>query len=193
MPVSRSGLTLKQGQVGNQVRSLRERARLTVRALAARTDFSPSFISQLENGQVSPSIHSMEKIANVLGTTLGAFFAAIGPGAGGLVLKRAERKRIASSWSKAELESLGRHSPQRRLDPILITLAPGGRSGKHPTVHRMEEFAMVLKGRVRLRLGPDEHLLAGGDSVTLLPGELRLWVNAGRTPCQVLIVGREAS
>ena len=28
-----------------------------------------------------------------------------------------------------------------------------------------------------------------GDSVTLLPGELRLWINAGRTGCQVLIVG----
>ncbi len=191
MPVPRSRLTLKQRQVGDQVRSLRERARLTVRALAARTDFSPSFISQLENGQVSPSIHSMEKIANVLGTTLGGFFAAVGPGIGGLVLKRAERKRIPSSWSNAELESLGRHSPQRQLDPILITLAQGGRSGKHPAVHRMEEFAMVLKGKVRLRLGPDEHLLAGGDSVTLLPGELRLWMNAGRTPCQVLIVGRQ--
>ncbi len=180
---------LKQQQVGEHVRRLREQARLSVRALAARTDFSPSFISQLENGQVSPSIHSMEKIANVLGVTLGAFFAAVGPGEGGLVLRRSDREPIPSSWSNAELESLGRHSPQRRLDPLLITLAPGGRSGKHPVAHRSEEFALVLKGRVHLRIGPDEHVLSAGDSVTLLGGELRLWVNEGRTPCQVLIVG----
>jgi transcriptional regulator with XRE-family HTH domain len=180
---------LKQQQVGEHVRRLREQARLSVRALAARTDFSPSFISQLENGQVSPSIHSMEKIANVLGVTLGTFFAAVGPGEGGLVLRRAEREPIPSSWSNAELESLGRHTPQRRLDPILITLAPGGRSGKHPVAHRSEEFALVLKGRVHLRIGPDEHVLSAGDSVTLLGGELRLWVNEGRSPCQFLIVG----
>ncbi len=180
---------LKQQQVGQHVRRLREQARLSVRALAARTDFSPSFISQLENGQVSPSIHSMEKIAGVLGVTLGSFFAAVGPGEGGLVLRRAEREPVPSSWSSAELESLGRHTPQRRLDPRLITLAPGGRSGKHSVAHRTEEFALVLKGKVHLRIGPDEHVLTAGDSVTLLPGELRLWVNEGRSPSQVLIVG----
>ena len=48
---------------------------------------------------------------------------------------------------------------------------------------------MILKGRVTLRLGPDEHRLAAGDSVTLLPGELRLWLNESKTACQILIVG----
>jgi quercetin dioxygenase-like cupin family protein/DNA-binding XRE family transcriptional regulator len=162
---------------------------MSLRALASRTDFSPSFISQLENGQVSPSIHSMEKIANTLGVTLGAFFAAIGPGEGGLVLRRTEREPIVSSWSNAELVSLGRHSPQRQLEAMLITLGPGGRSGKHPVPHRAEQFALVLKGRVALRLGPDEHVLRSGDSATLLPGELRLWVNLAKTACQVLLVG----
>ncbi len=191
MSHSAEGLALKQKQVGEHVRLLRERARLSVRTLAARTEFSPSFISQLENGQVSPSIHSMERIANALGVNLGSFFAAIGPGEGGLVLRRADRKPLPSTWSNAELESLGRHSPQRRLEPLLITIAPGGRSGKHPVAPRSEEFALVLKGRVRIRLGPDEYALAAGDSVTLLPGELRLWFNPGRSPCQILIVGFE--
>ena len=48
---------------------------------------------------------------------------------------------------------------------------------------------MVLKGRVDLQLGPDLHRLAAGDSATLLPGELRLWVNPGRNLCQVLLIG----
>lgn len=192
MSLPAASLTLKQQQVGLLVRRLREQARLSVRALAAQTDFSPSFISQLENGQVSPSIHSMERIAHVLGATLGSFFAAIGQGEGGLVLRRADRQRVRSSWSNAELESLGRPSRQRRLDAILITLAPGGRSGKHPVSHRTEEFAMVLKGRIDLRLGPDEHHLAAGDAVTLLPGELRLWTNSGRVQSQVLIVGLQS-
>lgn len=184
------GLALRQKQVGEHVRRLREQARLSARGLAARTGFSPSFISQLENGQVSPSIHSMEKIANALGSSLGSFFGAIGPGEGGLVLRRVDRKPIPSSWSNAELESLGGPSALRRLRPLLIKMAPGGRSGKHPAAPpRGEEFALILKGRVSLRLGPDEHLLAAGDSVSLLPGELRLWVNVGRSNCEILIVG----
>jgi transcriptional regulator with XRE-family HTH domain len=189
MSVAPSDLPLKQQRVGEHVRRLREQARMSLRALATRTDFSPSFISQLENGQVSPSIHSMEKIANNLGVTLGAFFAAIGPGEGGLILRRAEREPIPSSWSHAQIEALGRPSPQRQLEALLITLEPGGRSGKHPVSHRTEQFALVLKGRANLRLGPEEHSLTAGDSVTLLPGELRLWVNGSRSRCQILIVG----
>lgn len=182
-------LPLRQQRVGDHVRHLREQAGLSLRSLASRTGFSPSFISELENGLVSPSIHSMEKIANTLGVTLGAFFAAIGPGEGGLVLRRAERQPIPSAWSNAEIEALGRPSPQGKLEALLITLRPGGRSGKHPVAHRTEQFALVLKGKVNLRLGPDEHALVAGDSVTLRPGELRLWSNASRSACQFLIVG----
>lgn len=183
---------LKQQVVGQHVRDLRERSGLSLRSLAARTDFSPSFISQLENGQVSPSIHSMEKIATALGVSLAAFFANVGPGRGGLVTRVRQRGQLSSSWSLAAIEALSPMNAEQRLEPLLITLAPGGRSGKHPVAHRSEEFALVLKGRPILQLGPDEHRLAKGDSVTLLPGELRLWTNPGPSACCVLIVGLRA-
>jgi XRE family transcriptional regulator, regulator of sulfur utilization len=179
---------LKQQLVGEHVRKLRRRAGLSLRALAAATEFSPSFISQLENGQVSPSIHSMEKIARALGASLGEFFASIEPGQGGQVTHVRERGRLTSRWSHAEIEVLSPIGPEWRLEPLLITLRPGGRSGKHPVPHQTEQFALVLKGGVTLRLGPDEHHLVAGDAVRLLPSELRLWTNDGRRDCQVLVV-----
>jgi ribosome-binding protein aMBF1 (putative translation factor) len=50
--------SLTQQAVGEYVRRLRTGRSLSVRELAARTGFSPSFISQVENGQASPSISS---------------------------------------------------------------------------------------------------------------------------------------
>lgn len=186
-------IRLKQQLVGRHVRELRRRAGLSLRSLAANTDFSPSFISQLERGQVSPSIHSMEKIAAALGATLSTFFAALGTADGALVVRARERKALRSSWSHAEIEALVPTSAQRRIEPMLVTLLPGGRSGKHPVVHPTEEFAFVLEGRVTLRLGPDEHVLGMGDSAVLRPGELRLWTNPGRRRARVMIVAlREA-
>ena len=180
---------LKQQVVGEHVRRLRERAGLSLRALAARTEFSPSFLSQLENGQVSPSIHSMEKIANALGVTLGSFFGDLAAREGELVTRSGERRRLASSWSSAEVEALSPMDPHRRLEPLLITLHPGGRSGKRPVAHRTEQFALVLEGTVTLRLGHEEHQLSKGDSVTLPANELRLWANDGRTTdCVVVVV-----
>ena len=63
-----------EGYVGKVIRRLRDRTGLSVRGLASKSGFSPSFISQVELGQASPSIASLEKIASALDVTLGEFF-----------------------------------------------------------------------------------------------------------------------
>lgn len=136
---------------------------------------------------VSPSIASMEKIANVLGVTLGEFFAAAAQGDAALIVRVADRLRMSSAWSQATIEVLGPVAG-RRLEPVLITLEPGGRSAKHPVAHSSEEFAYVLAGQATLTLGPEEHLLKTGDAATLRPGELRRWENRGGATARVLIV-----
>jgi mannose-6-phosphate isomerase-like protein (cupin superfamily)/DNA-binding XRE family transcriptional regulator len=179
---------LKQEAVGEQVRRLREQQGLTLRALATATDFSPSFISQLENGLVSPSIASMQRIVGTLGVSLGDFFASLGSAEGGLVVRAAERLQLPSGWSQATVEAL---SPMRRncvLEPLLISLESGGRSGKHPSAARREEFAYVVEGEVELTLGPDSSRLREGDAVTILQGELRRWVNDGKAPARILVI-----
>ncbi len=179
---------LKQQAVGDLVRRLREQRGLTLRGLAAATDFSPSFISQLENGLVSPSIDSMERIANTLGVTLGEFFASLGSGEGGLVVRIADRVQLPSAWSLATVEALSSMSRGRLTEPLLITLDPGGRSGKHTTAHPREEFAFVIEGEVDLTLGPETFHLESGDAVTILRGELRRWANAGSATARILLV-----
>jgi transcriptional regulator with XRE-family HTH domain len=182
---------LKQQAVGDHVRRLRARQGLSLRDLAARTDFSASFISQVENGQASPSISSMERIAHALGVTLGEFFAAAAPGRGGHVLRSSDRRMLASGWSHAVIESL--HEAGEALEAVMITLEGGGRSGKHPYGHAAEEFGLVLEGQVRLTLGPEEHTLEEGDTATILPGELRLWRNVGKRPARILLVSARPS
>lgn len=177
---------LKQHAVGAWIRRLRTEQGMSLRTLADRTDFSPSFISQVENGLVSPSIASMEKIARVLGVTLGEFFAAAAEGESGLIVRAAERLQMSSGWSQARLEALVPMTG--RLEPMQITLDPGGRSGKHPHTHSSEEFAFVLEGQPTLTLGPEEHVLHPGDAVTIRPQELRRWENRSSSIVRVLIV-----
>ena len=161
---------------------------MSLRGLATQTGFSPSFMSQVENGQVSPSINSMEKIAAALGVTLGEFFVAASEGEGGLVVRADDRQVLGSGWSNADIEALISPGSTARLEAILITLRPGGRSAKHPYPHPREEFAFVLQGRVVLVLGPEEHRLRRGDATTILPGELRLWRNESAAPAKVMVV-----
>jgi transcriptional regulator with XRE-family HTH domain len=179
---------LKQEAVGEQVRRLREARGLSLRALAATTDFSPSFISQLEHGEVSPSIASMERISRALGMSLGDFFASLGDNETGRVVRATERVELISLWSQGTIETLSPMRSGRLMEPLLVTLDPGGRTSKHPTGQPREEFAFLLEGQVELTLGPDTTRLGAGDTVTILRGELRRWVNTGSVPARILIV-----
>ena len=107
--------------LGEHIRRLRTDRGLSVRAFAVRTGFSPSFISQLENGQVSPSLGSLQKIAETLGVTLGEFFAAAETGEEPLIVRLEDRRRLDSTWTDAHIEALGPMARSRRLEPVLVT------------------------------------------------------------------------
>jgi quercetin dioxygenase-like cupin family protein/DNA-binding XRE family transcriptional regulator len=175
--------------IGDHIRRLRSKRHVSVRAFAAQTGFSPSFISQLENGQVSPSLGSLQKIAEALGVTLGEFFAAAASGAEeDLIVRPPDRRRMDSTWTDAHLEALGSMTRGRRLEPVLAIFGPGGKSGQHVHSHSREEFAFVLRGRVTLTLGDEESELAPGDAVTLPAHAPHRWENRGEETVEVLMI-----
>jgi transcriptional regulator with XRE-family HTH domain len=179
---------LKQDAVGKQVRRLRLGAGLSLRSLAGRTSFSPSFISQVENGQVSPSIASMEKIAAVLGVTLGEFFSGVAASADPQLVRAKDRPQAQSAWSQASIAMLSQMGRGHALEPLLITLEPQGRSAKHPAAPGREEFVFVLEGEVTTTLGPDQLTLRPGDALTVRPRELRRYENQGSVTARFLAV-----
>jgi transcriptional regulator with XRE-family HTH domain len=170
--------------VGRQIRRLRTKLGISLRAFAERTGFSPSFISQIEKGAVSPSLGSLEKIAEALGVSLRDFFAP--PEDGDVVVRHDERQQVSSSWSRASIEALG--VTGQKLQAMMIVLEPGGRSGKHGRAQPKEEFAIVADGEVQLTLGDAEHKMRKGDSVIVPAAAVRLWVNASRKEARVIVV-----
>ena len=61
--------------IGHRIRQLRYKNDLTLEELASRTELTKGFLSQLENNLTSPSLQTLEDIAEALGTTLSRFFA----------------------------------------------------------------------------------------------------------------------
>jgi XRE family transcriptional regulator, regulator of sulfur utilization len=165
------------------VRHRRLQLGLSVRTLAAQAGFTPSFISQIEHGQASPSIASLDRIAAALGLSLGRFFDAT-TSAVPTITRPGDRARIDSRWSQATIEALARHGGG--FEPLMITLAPGGSSGCDLRQHASPEFALVFEGRLTLTLGSDDHELSRGDAV-LIPAETpHRWENRSPHEAQVL-------
>lgn len=180
--------TKTDNHIGEMLRLHRERTGISVRTLAAKAGFSPSFISQVENGIASPSIGSLEKIATCLDVSLAELFVRHDDPGSNIVRKK-ERPRLESGWSQAEIESL--HSERSsRLNPLLITLQPGGASGKKGHAINREQFVFVVAGQVTLSLEGVNQTLFKGDAVTIRAESPALWVNGSEKAVQLLFISQ---
>lgn len=174
-------------RIGSLVRRLRLRQQLSVRGLADKCGFSPSFISQVELGHASPSIASTERITSALGVTLGEFFRSA-TSSTPAVTKSRERPVLQSEWSRAKIEALGPANADSKLESMLITLEAGGASAAHPYARQTEQLAVIFHGSVSLQLEDVPHTLKKGDSASIPPGTRHCWRNTFRSRCQILIV-----
>ena len=173
--------------IGEQLRRLRTERNLSVRTLAGRTGFSPSFVSQVELNQASPSIASLERLAAGLAVTLGEFFGDSGPSAPA-VTRAGKRRPLTSWWSRARIEALTPGRTGWPFEAVVITITAGGASGKRLHAHSAHQLVIVLDGDVRLTLGTEIQALRPGDAVRLDPDTLHRWDNPGRHPVRLIVV-----
>ena len=181
-----------EARIGELLKRLREQRGLSLRTLATKVGFSASFISQLENGQVSPSIASLDRIAGELGLTLASLFEATQAPVPSVVRSTA-RPGFTSSWSRARVESLTPSGERRPLEAVAVSLAPLGASGKDASVHPADQFAYVLQGPLTLTLGGQRLSLDTGDAAMIPRKTPHRWHNEGIGTAQVLLVSARLS
>jgi transcriptional regulator with XRE-family HTH domain len=151
--------------LGRRLRLLREGRGVSLRAVAGDAGVSESFLSQVERGQASPSIASLQRIATSLGTSIAALFEEGPAAAQGRVVRASERRRMVHPKRKWE-DSLVTPAGSTKLQVILSVVEPGGGSGDEPYSHDSdEECVLVLSGRLHFWVGPEFYELNEGDSL----------------------------
>ena len=99
-----SEASLLRERVALKLKARRRQQQLSLRALAARVGFSASFLSQVELAQVSPSLGSLDRIAQALGMHLSDLLSEPAT-ANGPVLHHRRQASLRSEWSHATIES----------------------------------------------------------------------------------------
>ena len=172
-------------QLGQRVKTLRERRGLSLRALAARSGVSLNAISRIERGETSPTVVSLRRLAAALGQPIGAFFAD-GQAPTAMVVRR--DRRLRSEGEGVVLENLAIGLPDQPFEPYMLTLEPGASSLPAPVVHGGQEFLLCLQGSVLCLVGEETHALATGDSLLYLATRPHLCRNDGRGFATLLLV-----
>ena len=193
MPRSRApkpSSPLKSGilEIGPKLKGARKKAGLSLRVLADRTGFSASFLSQVERGQVSPSLTSLEKIARALGMQLAGLFSKAGSRASPAV-HRHDEGVVRSRWSRATLRVLLTTWPGQPVSAMLVALEPGGQSGNSPHARAGRAFAFCVSGAAVLETPDDTFELSRGDSICYeTSGLASVWRNTASRTAEILNV-----
>ncbi|MBW1989946.1 MAG: FAD-binding protein [Deltaproteobacteria bacterium] len=148
------------GGQGAAVRALREGRGWTQEDLAAATDQTPEFIRRVEQGETSPSVAFLLRLARALGVDPGAFL-----GAEARAKMADQRSRAFSARTKNySYQTLTPEAETAHLRAFLVDIEP--RQAHKPVAykHEGEEFIFVLEGALELFLDKKAHVLHQGES-----------------------------
>jgi transcriptional regulator with XRE-family HTH domain len=158
--------TLEQA-IGAQIRLYRKINSLTVAELATAASLSTSMLSKIENGQISPSLGTLQLIASALNLPISLLFAGFEERRDSSYVKAGEGVVIHRRGTKVghQYELIG-HSlfGETVVEPYLITLS----SDAAPYTafqHEGIEFIYMLSGEVVYALGDRSYHLSPGDAL----------------------------
>ncbi|WP_298861442.1 XRE family transcriptional regulator [uncultured Microbacterium sp.] len=153
--------------IGETVRSLRKKKKLTLADLATATGLSPAIISQLERGLANPSFTTLAQLAHGLdipvGKLLPAFQESKSP-----VVRRHERRdlrRATPEGAGQAVYELLVPDLNGALEALWVVTDPGHDTSTTPFTHGGEEFGLIISGRMEVCIGEEEFALETGDSI----------------------------
>jgi len=158
-------------RIGAAVKALREKKRLTVNDVAAKTGLSKTLLTEIEDGETIPPVATLLKLAGSFNVGMAAFFESGTEPETVSVTRKGERVRIKKRPHHHEgevdyvYESLETKKPDKHMEPFLVEFMPMETTDMVFTSHKGEEFLYLLTGKLEFRSDERVEVLQPGDSI----------------------------
>jgi transcriptional regulator with XRE-family HTH domain/KaiC/GvpD/RAD55 family RecA-like ATPase len=171
--------------VGTRIKELRTRIGMSQKELADKVDLTPSFISQMESNQITPSLHSFMQICNTLGVSLADLLEKRSEDAPWLIKK----EKIFSNPTYKEAGMKGFQVVQNdNMSVIFIAIEPYAKSKGQAIPSEGKRFIYVLKGDISITINGQGETLRTGDSLYLNKEVASLLKNEGGNSAEILLI-----
>jgi transcriptional regulator with XRE-family HTH domain len=173
-------------RVGDRLREIRSELGLSIRALAEVSGLNVNTLSLIENGRTSPSVGTLQQLAQSLQVPITTFFETDHGEKKVVFQKNGVRPRAA--FAHGLMEDLGAGMPRFGAEPLIVTLNPEADSGKNPIVHTGREFMYCIEGHIAYTVDGETYSLEPGDSLLFEAYLSHRWRNLDKTPSRALMV-----
>lgn len=172
--------------VGRRLREMRAARGLSLRVLAEQSRLNVNTLSLIENQRTSPSVSTLQQLAQTLQVPISAFFET--DHGDKQVVHQKAGARPGAVFTHGSIEDLGAGMSRFGAEPLIVTLAPKADSGKTPIVHTGREFVYCLEGHIAYGVDTETYLLEPGDSLLFEAYLPHHWKNLDATPSRNLLV-----
>lgn len=173
--------------VGGRLQALRKKFGLSQRELARRADVTNSTLSMIEQGKVSPSVGSLEKILHAFPISLQEFFSetlALSPA----VISADEFIHITRGHSECRIFPLALGNERSGAYLAEQSYPPGARIDSKWMAHDGFIGGIVISGCLDLYLDGVQHLLTKGDGFNFSLHRDHVFHNSGVDACKIVCV-----
>jgi len=169
--------------LGAQLKAARLAARKSMAEVADQAGLSKGFLSKLERGLANVSVATLLRICDALDLSIGSLLQT----SPGEIVRAGARAPVNLAGIGSTLYLL---TPprERRLQAILVEIAPGGGSREAYSMPVDVTFAFVVAGRLHVTVEGEEVVLEQGDAFTFAGGAKHALRASEGGPAQVLLV-----
>jgi len=167
--------------IGSKIRAIRKRKKITIAQMCDGTGLSKGFISNVENNNTSPSIITLQTIAQFLNVPLP--YLLLTKEQHMSVVRKNEREVTTTECTDLKVQQLASRSG---LSLSLVEIPPGASNGEK-SAHEGEESHLVLHGKVLAEQGEDSFILEEGDTFSWSASVPHYVKNVGDDMAKILI------
>lgn len=150
-------------KIGERVKIKREHKSISLVELAQRVGISKSCLSQIEHGRAFPSIVTLKKIADKLGSTIGELVGENDRLKFNPLVKSNERKFVKQNNNGASLYLLSHHDANKQMETYFVQFEENADTTDLIDNVAGQTFCYVINGQISINLNGDEHIMNKGD------------------------------
>lgn len=170
--------------IGERLKKIRQRNRLSQRQLARQSGVANATISQIESGKLNPTVSMLKKVLDGIPLRLSEFFSDEPESPDRVFFRSDELTEIADGG--VSYLQVGANLNNRAIQLIKECYQPGAGTGRHEITHEGEECGLVLRGRLQVTVGDQTQVLRAGDAYYFKSSQPHSFLNPGNEPCELI-------
>lgn len=172
--------------LGTKIREIRNRHGWTLKQLSVLSGLNINTLSMIEKGKTSPSIYTLQRLADALDVPVKEFFESVEVSTPVIYIPHDQRPQAAGE--KTLIENLGKGLKSSTLEPFVVTMEKYATSGGRTLLHSGYEFVYCLSGKILYYVQEVEYTLNPGDSLLFSAQIGHHWENIHDGQSSLLLV-----